>query len=571
MKWFKNLKIANKLVLSFVFVSVFIGIVGCVGLSSMNKINANSISMHDYNLKSVEDLTTIKQNFADIRADMLKVVYQNNKGGQNKSILSDVENLTSANNVIISSYEQNLLSSNEKATFSKLKDDSAGYKASINIVKNYAINNNFAAADANFSKVTNSRIKVYNDLNNLIKTNTNQADNANNSNKNTYKNSLYLSVSITILGLIIAIALGLIIANLISKQIKQILKFAKALQNGDLRQSIEVQSKDEIGQVASALNEANSNVRNLISEIVNSSSDISAVSEELSATTEEISSRMEVVSESTGRIANGSQDLSATTEEINASSNEIGETTAQLAKKSKDALISVNEIKNRAIDVKEKAEKSIEDGDIIYNEKRENILKAIEQGKIVEQVKTMADSIQSIAEQTNLLALNAAIEAARAGEYGKGFAVVADEVGKLAEQSSNAVSNIQSMVSQIQNAFDNLSKSGQEVLTYVVENVKPSLELLLNTGIQYEKDAEFVNGMATDTATSSKQINEVVEQVNTAIQNVSSTAEESAVGSGEIMHSINDVTIAVNEIAKSAESQAELAQKLTEMIQKFKI
>ena len=67
----------------------------------------------------------------------------------------------------------------------------------------------------------------------------------------------------------------------------------------------------------------------------------------------------------------------------------------------------------------------------------------LKNGKVVDNIKIMADTIGSIAEQTNLLALNAAIEAARAGEQGKGFAVVAEEVRKLAEQSSQAVTGIQ--------------------------------------------------------------------------------------------------------------------------------
>lgn len=433
------------------------------------------------------------------------------------------------------------------------------------------VNNEFSEAGDRFLKVTTLRSNVYSDLDKLIEINRKEADNANALNISTYKTSTYITIGITLLGLIIAIVLGIMISVLISRRVEKILYFAKSLQRGDLQQYIKVNYKDEIGQASSALNEANSNVKNLIGEIVNSSGVINTSSQDLSSTTEEISSTMQVISEATGIIASGSKELSSISEEVGSSSLEIGETTANLAKKAQDAVISANEIKKRALNVKQKAERSIIEGNNIYKEKSENILKSIEEGKIVEQVKTMADSIGRIAEQTNLLALNAAIEAARAGEQGKGFAVVADEVKKLAEQSGKAVLDIQNMVTQVQVAFNNLSTSGKEILDYIGINIKPSFELLMNTGIQYENDAEFINGMAKDIAYSSKEINEIVEQVNSAIENMSSTAEESASGSEEIMNSINDVTIAVNEVAKSAENQAELAQKLTEITKSFKI
>jgi methyl-accepting chemotaxis protein len=361
------------------------------------------------------------------------------------------------------------------------------------------------------------------------------------------------------------------VSTLISGNIKKILKFAENIGQGDLSQEVHIYSKDEIGGLAVALNNASENIKILVKEIMNGTTDMSATSEELSAVTEEVSSKVEIVSERTEEISKGVQDLSATTEEINASAEEIGATTNALAERASDAKVSVTQIKERALEIKQKAAKNIEEGNKIYIENQNNIVNAIEQVKVVENVKIMAESIGSIAKETNLLALNAAIEAARAGEQGKGFSVVAEEVRKLAEQSAEAVCNIQNTVSKVQIAVNNLSKSGQDVLKYMEDNIKPSYELLMNTGVQYEKDAEFVNNIVVEIAEATNQMNEVVEQVGKAIQTVTETAEKSATGSEEILNSITEVDISINEVAKSAQEQAELAEKLSGMVQKFKI
>lgn len=571
MKWFNNLKMKQKLISAFILVALFIGVVGVFGINNMKKINKNAVSMHDYNLESIKTLTTVKQNVADLRASLLRIVYVQNSDQQHDTLKKEIEKVQNNTIQILEQYEKELVSEEEKPTMIQLENSLEAYNNAISLLIKYTDEKNYKEADASYSKVTEGRTKVYEDLDKLIKLNIDQADNADNDNNARYKSSLYMTIAVISVGVAVAIILGLLIALIISKQIGQVLNFANAIGEGDLTQSINIDSKDEIGNMAKALNQAGSNMRNLISEIIGSASDISATSEELSATTQEISSRMEVASESSEQIAKGAQDLSATTEEVSASTEEIGATINELNNKAKDADVSVKAIKTRAFDVKEKATKNIQEGNIIYDEKRANIIKAIEEGRIVEEVKTMADSIGNIATQTNLLALNAAIEAARAGEQGRGFAVVSEEVRKLAEQSAEAVANIQTMVMQVQSAFNNLSQSGQEVLDFMANSVKPSFELLMSTGVQYEKDAEFVSEMSEDIAASTKQMSEVIDQVSGAIQNVSATAEESASGSEEILNNINEITIAVNDVAKAAQNQSELAQKLNTMVQSFKI
>lgn len=571
MKWFKNLKTAQKLISSFILVALLIGIVGYIGINDMNTINQNAVSMHDYDLNSMEQISSIKQNLADIRYDVLKIAYQNNLNNQDAALEEEINKLADTNSSIIANYEKSLISSEEKPTFSKLKNDINIYKTTYEQVIKYANENNYTEVDTVFSKLLPLKTNVYNDLDNLLKINKNQADSSYKENELVYKASLSKIVVIIFLGVVLAILFGTIISMFISKQLNKVVKFAEALGEGDLTHSIKLDSKDEIGSLGAALNKASENIKKLISEIMNGAGDISASSEEFSATVEEVSSKMEVVNESSTQISKGTEDLSATIEEVNASTEEISANANGLSERAGNAVSSVKDIEKRASDIKERAGKELEKSTALYKEKQSHILKAIEDAKVVDEVKIMADSIGSIAEQTNLLALNAAIEAARAGEHGKGFAVVADEVRKLAEQSAKAVTDIQNMVVQVQSAVEGLSQSGQEVLEYLVTNVEPNYQLLKNTGVQYGKDAEFVSSIIDDISSSSKQMNDVVDQVSSAIQTVSSTAEESASSSEEILSSINEITQAVNDIAKSAQGQAELAQKLTDMVNKFKI
>ncbi|WP_315068047.1 methyl-accepting chemotaxis protein [uncultured Clostridium sp.] len=572
MYYFKNLKISQKLISAFITVAILVGVVGGVGLSNMNKINTNAIKMHDENLNSIQCLYDLRLNFAEIRTDIIRILFQG-KNDQTANLAKEINSLFDESDKLMEAYSNTLTSDDDKKVLSELKQSASSYKEEMNSISKLVVEeNNYDAANERFKgKVVNIRRSIESTLDKLIDDNVAAADSVNTSNKLTFRNSSYITTGLVILSFVVAIILGLSISLLISKQLKKVVIFANALGDGDLTKSIEIKSKDEIGNLATALNNAKGNIHNLISELVSSISEISATSEELSATTEDVYSKMELVNKSTEQISRGSQDLSATTEEVNASTEEVTATTNILSKNAADTMLSVNEIKERAIDIKNTASQNIEEGNSIYEENRSNIEQAIEGAKVVGQVKIMADSIADIAEQTNLLALNAAIEAARAGEQGKGFAVVADEVRHLAEQSSQSVENIRSMVLEIQNSVDNLSKSGQDILEFIANNVKPNYEFLMNTGLQYEKDAEFMSNIVNNFADSSKQINEVIIQVSSAIENVSAVAQESAAGSEEILGSVEEITHAINDVTKSSQVQAELSQKLNQMIQKFKI
>ena len=227
----------------------------------------------------------------------------------------------------------------------------------------------------------------------------------------------------------------------------------------------------------------------------------------------------------------------------------------ELSSKAMEGSSNAAKIKDKAKDVMVEANNALEESKSIYGEKEKKILKAIEDGKVVDEIKIMADGIASIASQTNLLALNAAIEAAKAGEQGKGFSVVADEVRKLAEQSSETVKTIQSTIVKVQNAFENLSGNSNDLLEFIIENITPVLEQYAEAGKQYGKDGEFISAMSEEIASMSEEVGASINEVSTAAQTLAQNSQLSAENTGNIQISIEETSKAMSQVSQTSQMQ----------------
>ncbi len=310
--------------------------------------------------------------------------------------------------------------------------------------------------------------------------------------ENTQQGVLLLSIIAIIFGTILAI----VIARGIIQPIIKGVNFAKTVSKGDLTANIDVNQKDEIGQLADALKNMVKHLSDIVSNVKKGADNIASASTQISSTSQNISQ--------------GANEQASSTEEV---SSNMEEMTSNIQQNTDNAR-QTEQISEKAADDIIKGNTNVE--------------------QTVEAMHTIAEKItiiSDIAFQTNILALNAAVEAARAGQHGKGFAVVAAEVRKLAEKAKNAANEI----NDVSRSSVDIANQSQKVLSEIVPSI--------------QKTATLVKEIAT----ASIEQNSGTDQINTAIQQLNQVTQQNAAASEQMATSSEELSSQATELKNMIE------------------
>ncbi len=341
--------------------------------------------------------------------------------------------------------------------------------------------------------------------------------------------------------------------------------------DGDLTKKLEVATGDELELIADNVNVLLDYIHDIMLNIADNSmklndsaklvsdnlSNAECSIETVSSTMQEMNAVMEETSASLNRI-NGAVDMAYEEIETIAGNAQEGRSS------SNESIAKATELYTWAADERQNAKQ----GAVAIIER---VNEKIDESKAVEEISSLTSHILSIAEQTNLLALNASIEAARAGEAGRGFAVVAGEIGKLATDSAKVATSIQSVSSNVVNAVNDLALEAEKIVVFLEETAMNGYEQLISVSDSYKSDVDKLNQAMSEFARMSEELKVNMDDIMESIRTVNTAVEENTKGVVNVTEMAMGLSDNVKEINSEAEDNLDIAKRLSDEVNKFKL
>lgn len=537
---FRNLNVSSRAALGFGFIGFIVLALGLFALKQMSSIRDEAGEVSNQWLPSITALGKLNEHTLRLRIHALRVLADRANLEEGRAtvdqFLADLKPVEEA-------YAETIFMPEERSIYERYLNARQRFELVLHEIQQLESSGQLEEAVLKTSQQLNTVASTMSQIiRELIEYNTTQASLSAQASNKLFSNARIMMIATIITAGILTWLLAWMFTRSIVRPLSQAVVIAECVAGGDLRQSIEIEGKDEPARLLMALKSMQNNLRETVQRIADSSNQLASAAEELNVVTE-----------------SSTRDLQKQNDEIELAATAVNEMTSAVDEVASNA-VATSEASRQSDETTQRGRQQvIQTVDSISLLASDVTSTATEVERLAIQIRDISkvlEVIRSIAEQTNLLALNAAIEAARAGSAGRGFAVVADEVRALAHRTQQSTQEIEQIISTVQLG----SNKAVQAMQTSNHRAGSTLELARAAGDALDEIARAIsqiNERNLVIASAAEQQAQVAREVDRNLINIHDLSMQSAAGA--------------NQTNAASQELASLAIELNGLVEHFKL